>query len=44
MAATEKVATTKLVDPQRLNSFRADLFDVREKILALMERFRSKSS
>jgi len=44
MAATEKVATKKLVDPERLNSFRADLFDVREKILALMERFRSKSS
>jgi hypothetical protein len=44
MAAAEKVAQKKLIDCERLDSFRRDLFSVREEILELMQRFRSKSS
>jgi hypothetical protein len=42
MAAGEKVAAKNVLDPARLESFRAELFAVREEILALMERYRSK--
>jgi len=42
MAAAEKVSQKKLLVPERLDSFRAELFSVREEILALMKRFRSK--
>jgi hypothetical protein len=42
MAAAEKVAEKKLVDRERLDSFRNELFSVREEILGLMQRFRSK--
>ena len=40
VTAAEKVAQKKLLPPARLDSFRADLFDVREQILLLMGRFR----
>ncbi|HCP90592.1 MAG TPA: hypothetical protein DIT76_00865, partial [Spartobacteria bacterium] len=40
VAAAEKVAQKKLIAPERLDFFRADLFDIREQILALMARFR----
>jgi len=40
IAAAEKVAQKKLIAPERLDFFRADLFDIREQILLLMERFR----
>jgi hypothetical protein len=43
MAAAEKVAQKKLIEAERLDSFRKELFSVREEILALMERFRAKS-
>lgn len=43
VAAAERVASKNLLDSGRLNSFRADLFNVREEILGLMQRFRSKS-
>jgi len=42
VAAAEKVAHKQLLDPERLKSFRAELFDVREEILALMQRYRFK--
>jgi hypothetical protein len=42
IAAAEKVAPKKLLPRERFDSFRADLFDIREQILALMERFRGK--
>lgn len=42
LAAAEKVAKKKLIDHDRLESFRTELFNVREQILALMERFRAK--
>jgi len=42
MAAADKVAEKKLIDPARLELFRHELFEVREEILKLMERFRSK--
>jgi hypothetical protein len=41
IAATEKVTEKKLIDPDQLQSFRSGLFEVREEILALMQRFRS---
>jgi hypothetical protein len=40
IAASEKAAEKKLIDGERMKSFRAELFDVREKILGLMKRFR----
>ena len=40
VSAAEKVAGKNLLDSERLESFRADLFEVREEILRLMERFR----
>ena len=42
VAATEKVAEKKLLPAERLELFRTELFDIREQILALMERFRAK--
>jgi hypothetical protein len=42
IAAAEKMAEKKLIDSERLNTFRSDLFDTREEILTLMQRFRSK--
>lgn len=42
IAAAEKVAQKKLLPPERFDSFRAELFDIREQVLALMERFRGK--
>jgi hypothetical protein len=42
MAAADKVAQKNLLPPERLDSFRAELFEVREKILELMQRFRAK--
>jgi hypothetical protein len=44
MAAAEKVAQKKLIESERLNLFRSELFSIREEILELMQRFRSKSS
>jgi hypothetical protein len=41
LAACEKVANKKLLDPERLESFHTELFDFRERVLALMQRFRS---
>jgi hypothetical protein len=43
MAAAKKVAQKKLIDSERLDLFRKELFGVREEILELMERFRAKS-
>jgi hypothetical protein len=42
IAAAEKVAQKKLLPSERFDPFRADLFDIREQVLALMERFRGK--
>ena len=42
ISAAERVAPRNLLPSDRLDSFRADLFDVREQILTLMERFRGK--
>jgi len=42
MAAADNVAQKQLLPPERLDSFRAELFEVREKILELMQRFRAK--
>jgi hypothetical protein len=42
MAAADKVAQKNLLPPERLDAFRAELFEVREKILELMQRFRAK--
>jgi hypothetical protein len=40
MAAVEKVARKKLLAAERLDAFRAELFEIREQMLALMKRFR----
>jgi hypothetical protein len=40
VAAADKVESKNLLDPERLKSFRADIFEVREEILRLMKRFR----
>ena len=40
IAASEKVLVKKLIDDGRLESFRAELFEIREQILGLMKRFR----
>lgn len=42
VAAADKVAEKKLLPSDRFESFRSELFEVREKILELMERFRAK--
>jgi hypothetical protein len=42
VAASEKVAQKNLIPGERLESFRAELFAVREEILVLMKRFRDK--
>ncbi len=42
IAATGRVAEKDLLPGERLESFRADLFDVREEMLSLMQRFRAK--
>ena len=42
MKAAEKVGSKKILPPERVECFRADLFSVREEILALMQRFREK--
>jgi hypothetical protein len=42
MAAADNVAQKQLLPPERLDSFRAELFEVREKILEVMQRFRAK--
>ncbi len=43
IAASEKVMEKQLVDSERLNRFRGELFDVREEILRLMKQFREGS-
>jgi len=40
ISASEKVMEKRLIDSERLEKFRAELFDVREEILSLMKRFR----
>ena len=42
VAAAEKVAQKNLLPADRLEAFRADLFEVREAMLKLMQRFRAK--
>jgi hypothetical protein len=42
IAASEKVAEKRLLDSNRLEPFRAELFGVREEILVLMKRFREE--
>jgi len=42
IAATKKVQSKKLVEEARLNQFRKELFAVREGVLALMEKFRTR--
>jgi hypothetical protein len=42
IAAAEKVAQKNLLPAERFEPFRADLFEIREEILALMQRFREK--
>jgi hypothetical protein len=42
IAAAEKVGKKNLLPRERLEPFRADLFEVREEMLALMQRFRAK--
>ncbi len=42
ISATERVARKSLLPSDQLESFRADLFAVREQILVLMQRFRAK--
>jgi hypothetical protein len=43
IAAAEKVAERNLLARERLDRFRADLFDIREEMLRLMQHFRQKS-
>jgi hypothetical protein len=42
IAAAEKVAEKNLLPSDRLEAFRADLFEIREEILSLMQRFRDQ--
>jgi hypothetical protein len=44
VAASDKLAEKKLIDAKRLESFRAELFDVRAELLELMKRFRARSA
>jgi len=41
IAASERVIQKNLLSSERMDSFRADLFDIREQVLALMQRFRA---
>jgi len=41
--ASEKVAGKKLLPGDRLQSFRDELFAIREEILALMQKYRERS-
>jgi hypothetical protein len=43
LAAEQKVRAASLLPPERLDTFRNELFAVRDSILALMERFRAGS-
>jgi hypothetical protein len=40
IAASEKVVPKNLLPAERIKAYQADLFDVRERVLALMQRFR----
>lgn len=42
IAASDKVVQKKLIDDERLQSFRTELFEIREEILGLMKRFREE--
>jgi hypothetical protein len=42
IAAAGKVAEKNLLPPERLESFRAELFDIREEMLRLTQHFRGK--
>ena len=42
IAAAEKVAGKNLLPSERFEAFRADLFQIREEILGLMQRFRDQ--
>jgi len=42
IAASEKVANKKILDPTRFESFRRSIFEIREQILVLMESYRRK--
>lgn len=42
ISASEKVMRKRLLDGDRLDKFRGELFQVREEILALMKRFREE--
>jgi hypothetical protein len=44
MAAADRVAQKNLLPPARLGAFRAELCEVREKILELMQRFAPNGS
>jgi len=44
VSASEEDAAKNLLPSERLETFRAELFEIRQEILALMEHFRSKSS
>jgi hypothetical protein len=42
MTAADRVAQKNLLPPERLGAFRAELFEVREKIFELMQQLRAK--
>ena len=42
MAAAERLMRKKVIASERLDLFRVELFEIREEILALMQRFRAK--
>jgi hypothetical protein len=42
IAAAQRVASKNLLPAQRLESFRAELFEIREEMLALMQKYREK--
>jgi hypothetical protein len=42
LAATDKVAGKSLIEPERLDAFRKALFEIRQEMLTLMERFREQ--
>jgi hypothetical protein len=44
IAAAEKVTAKNLLDAERMKPFRTELFDIREEILRLMERYREDQS
>jgi hypothetical protein len=43
LAALERVAAKDLLEPERLANCRRILFDIREKMLELMQRYRQES-